>query len=78
MPDIKLDKLREMKDDWDDDGALAPTEEAVDAAERILNMLRDVPGAAVPMTNGGVQIEWHARGFDIEFVLTPEGTLELE
>ena len=76
--DIRLDKLRELKDDWDNDGAPAPTADAIDAAERILNMLREVPGQAVPMIDGGVQIEWHARGFDIEFVITPEGTFELE
>jgi len=78
MPDIKLDNLRELKDDWDEDGATAPSEEAISCAERILNMLRDVPGQAVPTTDGGVQIEWHARGFDIEFVITPEGSFELE
>jgi hypothetical protein len=78
MPDIKLDKLRVLKDDWDNDGALAPTADAIDVAERLLNMLREVPGQAVPMTDGGVQIEWHASGFDVEFVITPEGTMELE
>ena len=78
MPDIRLDKLRELKEDWDNDGAKAPTEEAIDTAERVLNMLREVPGQAVPCTDGGVQIEWHSHGLDVEFRITPEGTFELE
>lgn len=75
---ITLDKLRELKEDWDDDGAPAPAEEAIEMAERVLNMLRDEPGQAVPLTNGGVQLEWHAGGVDLEIVITPEGTVELE
>jgi hypothetical protein len=71
---ITLDKLREMKDDWDDEGALAPTEEAIALAEQIINTLPDV----VPRTGGGVQVEWHSAGADIEIAITPEGTLELE
>ena len=75
---ITLDKLRELKDDWDNDGAPAPAEEAIEMAERILTILRDVLGQAVPMTNGGVQLEWHSGGVDLEIVITPEGTVELE
>lgn len=71
---ITLDKLREMKEDWDDDGAVAPTEEAINLAELILN----TPPAVVPRENGGVQIEWHCGGEDAEIVITPEGTVELE
>jgi hypothetical protein len=72
---ITLDKLREMKEDWDwDDDGIAPTEEAINLAELILN----TPPAVVPRENGGVQIEWHCGGEDAEIVITPEGTLELE
>lgn len=69
---ITLDKLREMKDDWDGDGALAPTEEAIALAEKILNMQPTV----VPRDDGGLQIEWPIAGAEI--CITPEGTLELE
>lgn len=75
---ITLDKLRDLRDDWDDDGAPAPAEEAIEMAERILTVLRDVTGQAVPMTSGGVQLEWHSGGVDLEIVITPEGTVELE
>lgn len=69
---ITLDKLREMKDDWDDDGSLAPTEAALQLAEKILNMEPTV----VPREDGGVQIEWPMAGAEI--CITPDGTLELE
>jgi hypothetical protein len=75
---IAFGKLRELKDDWDSYGALAPTEDAICFAERVANVLHDVPGQAVPCVNGGVQLEWHADGIEIEFVVTPEGTFELE
>jgi hypothetical protein len=71
---LKLDNLRALKDDWDNDGAVAPTEDALQLAEHILN----TPGQAVPLTNGGVQIEWHIGGADVEIVITPEGTMLLE
>jgi hypothetical protein len=71
---ITLDKLRALKDDWDDDGAVAPTEEAINLAELILN----AQPAAVPRTNGGVQIEWNVGETDVVIVITPDGTMEME
>ena len=56
----------------------APAEEAIEMAERILTVLRDEEGQAVPLTSGGVQLEWHSGGVDLEIVITPDGTLELE
>jgi hypothetical protein len=70
---LKLDNLRALKDDWDNDGALAPTEEAILLAEKIINAEPSV----VPLTDGGVQVEWHC-GADIEIAITPEGTMALE
>jgi hypothetical protein len=69
---MTLDSLRALKDDWNNDGALAPTEDAIRLAERILNS----EPTAVPLENGGVQIEWPIAGAEI--VITPEGTFELE
>ena len=71
---VSLDKLRELQDNWDDEGGLAPTEEAIQLAEQILN----TPGQALPLQDGGVQIEWHIGAADVEIVITPEGTQELE
>ena len=72
MAKVTLDKLRELKDDWDGDGSPAPTEAALQLAEKILNMQPTV----VPRGDGGVQIEWPMAGAEIG--ITPEGTLELE
>jgi hypothetical protein len=72
MAKIVLEDLRKLKDDWDDDGGLAPTEAALQLAEKILNMQPTV----VPRSDGGVQIEWPMAGAEI--CITPEGTLEYE
>jgi hypothetical protein len=72
MAKIKLDRLRELKEDWDEDGGVPPTEKAIDLAELILN----TPPNVIATSNGGVQIEWPIAGAEI--CITPEGTLELE
>jgi hypothetical protein len=69
---ITLDELRELKNDWDGYGAVPPTEDAIALAELIVNAEPRV----VPLSNGGVQIEWPVAGAEIS--ITPEGTLELE
>jgi hypothetical protein len=71
---INLDHLRELEDNWDNDEAVAPTREAVDLAESILN----TPAKVFPRHNGGVQIEWHCEGADIEIYITPDAVLEME
>lgn len=69
---ITLDELRKLKDNWDDEGAPKPTEAALQLAEKIINAQPTV----VPLTNGGVQIEWPIAGAEI--CITPDGTFELE
>ena len=71
---ITLDKLRALKEDWDNDGAPAISEDAIALAEVILN----TPGQAVPTRQGGVQIEWYVGSSEVAIVITPEGTIELE
>jgi len=68
---ITLDKLRELKEDWDGEGSIPPTEEAIALAERTINS----QPAVVPCRGGGVQIEW-PNGAEIG--ITPQGTFELE
>ena len=71
---ITLDNLRKLKTNWDDQGAVAPTEEAIELAELIIN----TEPVVVPRHNGGVQIEWHCEGADIEVYITPDGVVEME
>lgn len=72
------ERLRELKENWDGDGAPVITEEAIEMATRILKILREEPGQSTPLNNGGIQLEWHSGGVDLEIAITPEGTLELE
>jgi len=61
--------LLELEPNWDSYGAL-PIEAA--HAEAILNLLAEVLGddaptpSVVPTSIGGVQVEWHLAGIDLE------------
>lgn len=72
MAKVSLNNLRELKDDWDEESGVPPTEEAIQLAEKILN---ETP-ITVALSDGGVRIEWRIAGAQID--ITPEGTLELE
>jgi hypothetical protein len=68
---ITIRKLRELKEDWDNDGSIPPTKEAIGLAEEIMA----TAPAAVPLSGGGVQLVWPC-GAEID--ITPEGTFNLE
>ncbi len=55
---------------WDSYGALAVDPTHVEAALRVLRLVmrEDTPNPSIGPTNrGGVQVEWHERGIDLEF-----------
>lgn len=67
----RLKELSETKDGWNGKGSVAPTEDALDAARKILF------GACVTLTHqGGIQLEWHTLGWDVEIELSPGGTMD--
>jgi len=60
--------LRAMKGgDSDAEYGLAPTLEAVEALER---------ASVVVTSRGGIQIEWHLSGLDVEIEFDSEGRIE--
>jgi hypothetical protein len=65
-----LAKLRQLKHGWDSYGGLPPTPEAIAVAEILLQ-----PGSLVPSPDGGLQIEWHQGGYDIEITIDPRGSI---
>jgi len=67
-------RLLALKENWDTYGAPIISKIAVDAALQLRNVLAAVP-SFVPMSNGGVQIEWHSQGFDVELEIQPNGRL---
>ena len=69
-----LASLAHLQDGWDSYGASAIDRRQLAAAARILATLLQ-PGtpraSLVPTSRGGVQIEWHAEGIDLEIETLP-------
>lgn len=62
--DNNLANLRAIKDGWDGRGSAAPTKEALATAANI---------SACPLGYGGIQLEIHAGGADIEIEIGADG-----
>lgn len=58
--------LTALQPDWDTYGAPAITEEAMDALGSF---------SVVPRCNGGLQLEVHSDGCDIEIEISPSGKI---
>jgi len=63
-PTADLSPLRDLSHNWDSYGAVPITEDALRVAEAV---------AFVPTCDGGVQIELHGGGVDIEIEIGPDG-----
>ena len=63
---LDLSHLKELKDGWYDENSKSITDAAIKTAEYI---------QVVPMFSGGVQIELHAGGMDVEIVVEPDGRI---
>lgn len=59
-----LNKLEVLKDDWDGRGSAAPSDAAIRTARNM---------GAVPLGDGGLQMEMHAGGADIEIEINTLG-----
>ncbi|WP_270038312.1 hypothetical protein [Solirubrobacter ginsenosidimutans] len=70
----RLSNLLGLPDDWDSNGSGAPSLmaaiEALSLLERVLGSDAVAP-SVVPLSDGGVQLEWHRRGTDVEVILGP-------
>lgn len=60
---------------WDSYGGEPTTQAAAVAALRFLDALRTAP-AVVPCSDGGLQLEWHTAGYDIEVAFGTDGGIE--
>jgi hypothetical protein len=71
-----LGRLLDLRPDWDSYGASPIDPDIVVGAVYLLDsiMCRDSPGpSVVPTNSGGVQIEWHTKGIDLEIeLLSPQ------
>ena len=69
-PTFKTDwtgELRSLKPDWDGYKASSITEEAIETLSEF---------SIVPCADGGLQLETHRDGFDIEIQIRPDGHIE--
>lgn len=60
----KLTELSKLSDNWDFRGSSAPSDAAIQAARNM---------TAVPLGSGGLQLEMHAGGIDIEIEIDQLG-----
>lgn len=75
-----LDELGDLETDWDGEGAPAIADETVRAALLFLaGSMRTSTSSpsVVPTLSGGVQLEWHQGGLDVEVEFDPTGTQRL-
>lgn len=64
MATTDVDKLRQLPAGWDSYGAPQISERAIATAKSLLY---------TPMSDGGVQIELHAGGGEVEVTIRPDG-----
>ena len=71
-----LDVLR-LPPDWDGYGSPPPYEKAAETAWRLLTEGTNPmgqPASVCPISGGGIQLEWHRSGKDLEIAIDPDGT----
>jgi hypothetical protein len=72
----RLNDVVRLEPGWDGETASSPTREAALASLRALFevMWQDSPAPAIiPMYDGGLQLEWHGQGLDVELSVAPAG-----
>jgi hypothetical protein len=67
----RLKELRALEQNWDSYGAPALDLECIDKAWHLYCCLPGTEWSFVPCSDGGVQLEQHAGGFDIEVTISP-------
>ncbi len=74
----RLQHLSRLSDNWDSYGGRPLTDEAVFTSLSVIARLlsdESVPPAIVPTSEGGVQLEWHREGDELEIRVAPGGEI---
>lgn len=77
---LGLAKVLSLGEGWDSYGAPRIQQHAANSALELLESAAGdalPPPAVVPTSEGGVQLEWHAWGLDVELVVSPSDAPEL-
>ena len=64
-----------LQDNWDSYGARGVSRQSVETALALCSVMNDAspPPAIIPTPSGGVQLEWHKLGIDLEVDITNDG-----
>ena len=73
-----IEAIGKLSQNWDSYGAPPITEAALKVGREVIKMLRESEPFVTPCSNGGIQLEWHERGIDLEFTFGPDGEQEFE
>ncbi|MGH7974771.1 MAG: hypothetical protein ACREBR_04550 [bacterium] len=74
--DKKLQELSQLKENWDSYGGKPISDLAIAQAELFLQTFEVIQAnrpQIVPTSIGGLQLEWHQGGFDLEVEILPSG-----
>jgi hypothetical protein len=67
------DKFRRLEKGWNSYRAVPIEEKAIQFASILTEMAPQI----VPTTGGGIQLEWHCEGLDIELEISPDGSMNI-
>lgn len=73
-----INEMLSLQPGWDSYGGLPTTEMAARKAIKIISAIlskASCPPAVVPVGDGGVQLEWHNSGWDVEIEVHPNGAV---
>lgn len=76
---LKIDRLAALVAGWNGPHSRPPAPHALATARELLQFVppRSIPFmSVVPTNDGGVQLEWHAAGVDVEVGIDPRGAVD--
>ncbi len=77
----ELLRMRELRDDWDGEGSVAPDKALVDDVTSYAYWRKQenefAPARVVATVNGTICLEWYINGFFIEYEFVEPGTVEV-
>jgi hypothetical protein len=71
----KVEQILKLQDGWDGEGSKAPNlNSVIEALEFLFSALSHdtLAPQVVPTSDGGLQLEWHAKGIDLEVTFSPD------
>ena len=75
-----LEDLSSLEPGWDSYHALPTAPESIESALGFLASVLSpdsTPPAVVPLADGGVQLEWHRAGLEVEVAFAPDEEAEM-